>query len=78
MRLLCLLVGGVLLAETAILAHFQTVRIILFVLHRVIIPLLAFRARQGDLVTHGLPPKLHVSAQLKKASRPVFRALVVI
>ena len=38
-----------LLAETAVLAHFDTVRIVALILHRVVIALLALRAGQRDL-----------------------------
>jgi hypothetical protein len=64
-------VGGVLFAETAVFAHFQPVRVILFILHCVVISLLALGACQCNLVTHGLPPK-YVSAQLKKAFKACF------
>lgn len=42
----------VLLAETAVFAHFDTVRIIALILHRVVIALLALRAGQRDLHAH--------------------------
>ena len=42
----------VLLAETAVLAHFDTVRIVALILHRVVIALLALRAGQRDLHAH--------------------------
>ena len=38
-----------LLAETAVLAHFDTVRIVTLILHRVVIALLALHAGQRDL-----------------------------
>ena len=41
-----------LLAETAVLAHFDTVRIVALILHRVVIALLALRAGQRDLHAH--------------------------
>ena len=43
------LVSRMLLAETAVLAHFDTVRIVALILHRVVIALLALRAGQRDL-----------------------------
>jgi hypothetical protein len=64
-------VGGVLFTETAVFAHFQPVRVILFIFHRVVVSLLALCACQCNLVTHGLPPN-HVSAQLKKAFKACF------
>ena len=44
-----LLVRRMLLAETAVLAHFDTVRVVALILHRVVIALLALRAGQCDL-----------------------------
>jgi len=54
--LLGFLVSGVLFAETAVLAHFKTVRVVLFVFHRVIVALLALGARQSDSDSHMFPP----------------------
>ena len=39
-------------AETAVLAHFDTVRVVALILHRVVIALLALRAGQRDLHAH--------------------------
>ena len=50
--LLRLAVQRVLTAETAVLLHFQTVRIVLLVLVRVIVPLLALRAGERNLNAH--------------------------
>ena len=50
--LLRLAVQRVLTAETAVLLHFQTIRIILLVLHCVIVSLLALGAGQRDLNAH--------------------------
>lgn len=50
--LLRLAVQRVLMAETAVLLHFQTVRIVLLVLHCVIVSLLALGAGQRDLNAH--------------------------
>ena len=50
--LLRLAVQRVLTAETAVLLHFQTVRIVLLVLHCVIVSLLALGAGQRDLNAH--------------------------
>ena len=47
--LLGFLVAGVLLAEAAVLVHFQAVGIVLLVLHGIVIALLALRARQAYL-----------------------------
>jgi hypothetical protein len=44
--------NGVLAAEAAILVHFQSVGIVLFVLHGVVIALLAFGTSQSDLDSH--------------------------
>ena len=43
------LVSRMLLAETAVLAHFDTVRIVALILHRIVIALLALRACHRDL-----------------------------
>ena len=46
-----------LLAETAVLAHFDTVRIVALILHRVVIALLALRAGESDFDSHlSAPP----------------------
>ena len=50
--LLGLVVNGVLLAESAILLHFETVGIILLVLHGVVVSLLALGASQSDFNAH--------------------------
>ena len=39
-------------AEPAILLHFETVRVVLLVLHCVVVSLLAFVASQSDFYTH--------------------------
>ena len=44
-----LLMRGVLLAEAAILVHFEAVGVVLFVLHGIVIALLALAARQRHL-----------------------------
>ena len=44
--------NSMLAAETAVLVHFQSVRIVLFVLERVVVALFAFRASQGDFYSH--------------------------
>jgi hypothetical protein len=54
-------VNGVLLAESAILLHFETIGIILLVLHGVVVSLLALGASQSDFNAHNgtslkLPP----------------------
>ena len=43
---------GVLAAEAAVLVHFQTIRIVLLVLHGVVVALLTLGASQGDLDSH--------------------------
>ena len=50
--LLRLVVDGVLLAESAILLHLETVRVILLVLHGVVVSLLALRASHSDFYAH--------------------------
>ena len=59
--LLGLVVSGVLSAESAVLLHFETVGVILLVLHGVVVSLLALRASQSDFNAHNgtslkLPP----------------------
>ena len=59
--LLGLVVNGVLLAESAILLHLETVGVILLVLHSVVVSLLALGASQSDFHAHNgtslnLPP----------------------
>jgi hypothetical protein len=49
-------VNGVLLAETAVLAHLKTVRVVLLVFHRVVVALLALGARHSDSDSHIFPP----------------------
>ena len=50
--LLGLVVSGVLLAESAILLHLETVRVVLLVLHGVVVSLLALGASQSDFNAH--------------------------
>src|SRR5699024_311902 len=50
--LLGFLVGGVFLAETAVFAHFQPVRIVFLVFHCVVVALFALRASQGYFYPH--------------------------
>jgi len=52
MDLFTLSVYGMLTAKPAKLAHFQPVRVILFVLDRIIVPLLTFRTGHSDLYAH--------------------------
>ena len=49
---------GVLFAETAVLAHFKSVRVIFLVLHGVVVTLFAFTARQCDSDSHIFPPDI--------------------
>jgi len=44
--------NSVFAAEAAILVHLKSVRVVLFVLHRVVIALLAFCARECDFDSH--------------------------
>jgi hypothetical protein len=65
-------VSGVLSAESAILAHLQTIGVILLVLHGVVVSLLALRASQSDLNAHNgtsLKNCLPVSPRLEKEFR---------
>ena len=59
--LLGLVVDSVLSAESAVLLHFETVRVVLLVLHGVVVSLLALGASQSDFNAHNgtslnLPP----------------------
>ena len=60
--------NGVFFAETAILVHFQPVRIILLVFHRVVVALLALAASQSDFYPHVSAPPVSSDcfASLKK------------
>jgi hypothetical protein len=46
--------GRVLPAETAIFVHFQTVGVVFFVLHGVVVSLFAFSAGQCNSYAHGI------------------------
>ena len=59
-----------LFAETAVLIHFEPFRIILFILHGVIISLLAFAARQCDFGPHLYAPFTDL---LNEKKAPCFR-----
>ena len=50
--LLRLVVDSVLLAESAILLHFETIGVILLVFHGVVVSLLALGASQSDFNAH--------------------------
>jgi hypothetical protein len=50
--LLGLVVSGVLSAESAVLLHFETVGVILLVLHGIVVSLLALGASQSDFNAH--------------------------
>ena len=56
--LLGFLVDGMFLAETAVLAHFKSVRVILLVFHCVVVALFALAARQCDSDSHIIPPDI--------------------
>jgi hypothetical protein len=51
-RLLGFVVDGMLLAESAILLHLETVGVILLVLHGIVVSLLALGASHGDFYAH--------------------------
>lgn len=50
---------GMLLAETAILLHLDTVRVVLLVLGLVIVALFAFRAGKSDFDSHVSAPPIN-------------------
>ena len=52
LSLLGLVVSGVFSAESAVLAHFETVRVVLLVFHGVVVSLLALGASQSDFNAH--------------------------
>ena len=56
-----------LLAETAILLHLETVGIVLLVLLLVVVALLAFGASQGDFDSHCSAPPLNGLFSLPRA-----------
>ena len=60
----------VLLAETAVFAHFDTVRIVALILHRVVITLLALRAGQRDLHAHTSSSHTRHLLLKKRTTRP--------
>jgi len=45
-------VNGVLSAESAVLLHFETVRVVLLVFHGIVVSLLALGASQSDFNAH--------------------------
>ena len=45
---------GMLLAELAVLLHFQAIRVVLLVLVRAVVAAMALRALQRDIVAHAL------------------------
>jgi hypothetical protein len=59
--LLRLVVSGVLSAESAVLLHLETVRVVLLVLHGVVVSLLALGASHSDF-------NAHIGTSLKIAS----------
>jgi hypothetical protein len=69
--LLGLVVNSVLSAESAVLLHFETVGVILLVLHGVVVSLLALGASQSDFNAHiGTSLKI---ASLYHSAQKVFR-----
>ena len=72
--LLGLVVNGVLSAESAVLLHFETVGIVLLVLHCVVVSLLALGASQSDFNAHKRHllkfASLYHSGYLKFSKRP--------
>ena len=73
--------SGVLSAESAILAHLQTIGVILLVLHGVVVSLLALRASQSDLNAHNgtslkncLPVSLRLRKEFRKRTTTIFRS----
>ena len=64
-----LVVSGMLSAESAVLLHFETVGVILLVLHGIVVSLLALRASQSDFNAHNgtslkLPPCITPSSKI--------------
>lgn len=51
---------SVLAAETAILIHFESVGIVLFVFLRIVVTLLAFAASESDLYSHSIGTSLKI------------------
>jgi len=45
-------------AKPAILVHLKSAGVVLFVLHRVVVALLALTASHGDFYSHSLPPNI--------------------
>jgi len=56
------------MAEFAVFAEFNTVGVVLLVFHGIVIPLLAFRARQGYLHPHLLILRLTKIQSFKQSS----------
>ena len=56
--LFCFFVKSMLSAESAILVHFQSVRIVFLVLHSIVVALLTFRTSQSDFYSHALHLRL--------------------
>jgi hypothetical protein len=67
-KLFGFLVYGMLFAKLAVLGHFKPVRVVLFVLHRIIVPLFAFRASKCNLRAHFHPSGLLFLSNLKKGT----------
>ena len=59
---------GMLFAKFAILGHFNPVRVVLFVFHRIIVSLFAFRASKRNLRAHFLPSGPLFLSNLKKGT----------
>ena len=77
--LLGLVVNGVLSAESAVLLHFETVGIVLLVLHGVVVSLLALRASQSDFNAHNgtslkLPPCITPARENLESGQLHFRS----
>ena len=77
--LLGLVVSGVLSAESAVLLHFETVRVVLLVLHGVVVSLLALGASQSDFNAHNgtslnLPPCITPSRKNLVSGHYIFRS----
>jgi len=60
------------LAEFAIFIHFQSLRVVLFVLHCIIIPLFALLTRKSNLCAHDNNPP-----QLKKRLYAFYYSILV-
>lgn len=81
-RLFRFLMQGMLPAESAVFAHFHSIRIVLFVLHGIIVPLFAFAASKCYFNSHiytsqrpGTDYKFHLVTRELCKHPPLYRKL---